>query len=163
MFIVLMPQEIRPMANFGKARAHGCHRLDHHLRLHHGRDRSPLVPPVVGAERARPNARPSCTALAASGAMFLAFGRIGFIVSGRGVISGRSGATAETETVMATATKPRVVVGEDGVINVHLHPSVMYNRTEFLKVVEGIIATYHPGCCSGLPIAYKLAAVDPAP
>jgi len=63
---------------------------------------------------------------------------------------------------MATATQPRVVVDDDGFINVYLHPTVMYDRTEFLKVVEGGIGTYHPRCCSGLQIAYKLAAVDTA-
>jgi hypothetical protein len=64
---------------------------------------------------------------------------------------------------MATAFKSRVVLDDDGVINVHLHPSVMYDQAAFFKVLEGVIATYHPGCCSGLPINYQLAAVDPAP
>jgi hypothetical protein len=64
---------------------------------------------------------------------------------------------------MSTISKARVVVGDDGVINAYLHPSVMYDKTEFMKVQEGIIAIYHPRCCSGLQIAYKMAADDLTP
>jgi hypothetical protein len=41
----------------------------------------------------------------------------------------------------------RVLVDEDGVINVYLSPKVMYDKEAFLKVQEGILGIYHPRCC----------------
>lgn len=61
---------------------------------------------------------------------------------------------------MASVPNARVLVDEDGVINVYLSPKVMYDKEAFLKVQEGILGIYHPRCCSGLPIAYKQAEAD---
>jgi hypothetical protein len=67
------------------------------------------------------------------------------------------------EKVMENARnigKARVVVTDHGEIHAFVTADVMYDLESCQEVIRNVVGIYHPMCCSGMNIAFKLAIPD---